>query len=126
MLSCIEYTISNSVLNEIKSTLSFPEMGGILGSTTNKIITAYYHDITGSTTATNYTPDINALNCVIRQWYIRGIDFIGFVHSHSASKKNLSLVDIRYAEKIKRCCGLTEIFMLLFIPNDQSFHQYVI
>ena len=120
------YIIANSVLDEIKSTLRFPEMGGILGSNTNKIITDYHHDITGQTTARNYTPDINKLNNVILQWHLHGIEFIGFVHSHSAYKKTLSLVDIRYAEKIKRCCGLTEILMLLFIPNDQSFHQYII
>ena len=120
------YLITDSVLDEIKSTLRLPEMGGILGSSTNKIITDYYYDITGYTTTMNYTPDIDTLNSVIRQWHIRGIDFIGFVHSHSACKKTLSLVDIRYAEKIKSYCGLTEIFMLLFIPTDQSFHQYII
>lgn len=120
------YLITDSVLDEIKSTLRLPEMGGILGSSTNKIITDYYYDITGHTTAMNYTPDIDTLNGVIRQWHIRGIDFIGFVHSHSACKKTLSLVDIRYAEKIKSYCRLTKIFMLLFIPTDQSFHQYII
>lgn len=121
-----KFLIVNSVLDEIKSTLRLPEMGGILGSNSNKIITDYYYDITGQTNARNYTPDIDTLNNVICQWYLRGIEFIGFVHSHSAYKKTLSLVDIRYAEKIKSCCELTEIFMLLFIPNDQSFHQYII
>ena len=125
-LAIDRYIIANSVLDEIKSTLRLPEMGGILGSSTNKIITDYYHDITGHTTARNYTPDTNTLNSVIRQWHIRGIYFVGFVHSHSAYKKNLSLIDIRYAEKIKHYCGLTELLMLLFIPNDQSFYQYII
>ena len=120
------YLIANSVLDEIKSTLRLPEMGGILGSSANNIVTDYYHDITGYTTARNYTPDIDTLNNVIFQWHLRGIEFVGFVHSHSVCKKTLSLVDIRYAEKIKSCCGLTEILMLLFIPNDQSFHQYII
>ena len=105
---------------------TFEEMKQLNSELDKKIITDYYYDITGHTTAMNYTPDINTLNSVIRQWHIRGIDFIGFVHSHSACKKTLSLVDIRYAEKIKSYCGLTKIFMLLFIPTDQSFHQYII
>ena len=114
------YIIANSVLDEIKSTLRFPEMGGILGSNTNKIITDYHHDITGQTTARNYTPDINKLNNVILQWHLHGIEFIGFVHSHPKGYKYLSPRDFEYANEIKKACEMSEILMLIIFLKLKS------
>ena len=69
---------------------------------------------------------IYSLNVVIREWSLRGIEFAGFVHAHPPNKKNLSAVDIHCAEKIKRYCALSEILMLLYLPADDAFHQYVL
>ena len=69
---------------------------------------------------------IYSLNVVIREWSLRGIEFAGFVHARPPHKKNLSAVDIYCAEKIKRYCALPEILMLLHLPADESFHQYVL
>ena len=120
------YIVKETVRKQIEQTLILPEMGGILGTNEKNLVTAYHHDTTGRTTTRTYTPDITSLNEVIIEWSQSEIDFIGFVHSHPPNKTELSIIDIRYAEKIKVCCEMTEILMLLYIPADKSFYQYVL
>lgn len=120
------YALTDSVLRRIRTALTVPEMGGILGGNENRVVTEFHHDSTGRTTARTYAPDIDRLNEVIREWSQRGITFVGFVHSHPPNRNNLSAVDIRYAEKIKTCCGMAEILMLLYLPSEDSFHQFVL
>lgn len=120
------YVIAANVLEEIKAALRLPEMGGILGVRDNRTVTEFYHDNTGKTTARNYTPDIDSLNMVLRDWKRCGIEFVGFVHSHPPNKKTLSNIDIKFAKKIKTHCGMNEILMLIYLPADESFHQYVL
>ena len=120
------YSISGAVLDQIRQSLCVPESGGILGINENRVVTEFHHDSTGVTTKRIYVPDTESLNAVIREWNLRGIEFVGFVHSHSAGKKNLSAVDVRCAEKIKRYCALSEVLMLLYLPADESFYQYVL
>ena len=120
------YQIAESILENIRRVLNVPEKGGILGVAENRVVTEFHHDSTGFTTARFYTPDIENLNRVILEWSHRGIAFIGFVHSHSPNRVTLSSTDVRYAEKIKRCCGMSEILMVLYLPSDSSFYHYVL
>ena len=120
------YSLAESVIQQIQSTLTIPETGGILGVRAGRVVSEFYHDSTGLTTECNYIPDIENLNVVLRDWKRRGIDFVGFVHSHHADKKNLSKIDIKYAKKIKRYCGLSEILMPVYLPDDKTIHQYVL
>jgi len=120
------YSISGAVLDQIRQSLCVPESGGILGVNADCLVTEFHFDNTGVTAKRIYVPDTERLNVVICEWSLRGIKFVGFVHSHSEGKKNLSAVDIHYAEKIKRYCALSEILMLLYLPADESFHQYVL
>lgn len=120
------YSISDAVRDQIRQSLRIPESGGILGVNENRLVTEFHFDNTGVTTERIYVPDTESLNAVIRQWSLRGIEFAGFVHAHPPNKKTLSAVDIHYAEKIKRCYALSEILMLLYLPADESFHQYVL
>lgn len=120
------YVIAEGVLDRIRQSLRVPETGGILGVNENRLVTEFHFDNTGVTTKRIYVPDTESLNEVIREWSLRGIEFAGFVHAHPPNKKTLSVVDIRYAEKIKRHCALSEILMLLYLPADDSFHQYVL
>ena len=120
------YDLTESVLRRIRTALTVPETGGILGGNENLVVTAFHHDDTGRTTARTYTPDTDKLNEVIREWSQRGITFVGFVHSHPSNRNKLSAVDIRYAEKIKSCCGMSKILMLLYLPSEDSFHQFVL
>ena len=118
-------TISDAVIKKFQSALKIPETGGILGVNGN-VVSEFHHDNTGTTTERNYIPDIDSLNAVLRDWKRRGIEFVGFVHSHHADKKNLSKLDIKYAQKIKNHCGLSEILMIIYLPNDRTIHQYVL
>lgn len=120
------YLLDESVLNEIVNTLIQPEMGGILGIDETNTVVKFQFDNTGRSTAHRYIPDVKILNRVIGEWYNSGIFFIGFVHSHAQGREQLSPCDIRYAEKIKTACNMTEILMLIYIPNKKSFHQYIL
>lgn len=118
--------LADSVIKQIQAALTIPETGGILGVRAGRMVTEFHHDSTGKTIARNYTPDIDSLNAVLRDWKRCGIEFVGFVHSHPPNKVNLSKVDIKYAKKIKTHCGLNEILMLIYLPDTQMVYQYVL
>lgn len=121
-----EYRISESILENIRQVLIMPEMGGILGIDETNTVVKFQFDNTGRSIAHRYIPDVKTLNRVIGEWYNSGIFFIGFVHSHAQGREQLSPCDIRYAEKIKTACGMTEILMLIYLPDKKSFHQYIL
>lgn len=120
------YVITDSVVQQIQSVLTTPEMGGILGIDETNTVVKFQFDSTGRSTAHLYIPDVKTLNRVIGEWHNSGIFFIGFVHSHAQGREQLSTCDIRYAEKIKTACGMTEILMLIYLPNKKAFHQYIL
>ena len=120
------FELTDFVKNEIMTTLTFHETGGILGCEEIGVVNHFYYDVTGTSTDRNYIPDTTALNKVIADWHAQGIKFAGFVHSHSAEKPELSRLDVRYSEKIKRYCSMTEILMVIYIPEDKTFYKYVV
>ena len=122
------YQIQEAVACQIKFSLSVPETGGILGVDINDrhTVTAFHYDSTGRTEKNTYTPDIEALNKVVADWAENGIEFVGFVHSHSNGSYKLSPVDIEYANLIKRFCGMPEILMVIYLPCGEELHQYVL
>lgn len=120
-----EIPIEKSVLDEIKKTLCLPETGGILGVNGRRVVTKFYPDVTGTTTKNNYIPDVRKLNEIIRHWATEGIAFAGFVHTHPKGAERLSSCDVSYAKKIKETCALSEILMLLYLPDEEKFFQYV-
>lgn len=122
----MSYKIRDSVLDEIKQSLTRPEMGGILGIDNNRVVKKFCYDLTGTTTKTQYIPDVQRLNSILRQWATAEIRFIGFVHSHPKGKEKLSSCDLSYAKDIKEKCSLSEILMLLYIPDEKKFIQYVL
>ena len=118
--------ISNTVIDAIKENLLIPEKGGILGVDENFVVTRFYNDSTGITTKSRYIPDVKKLNAVIQNWALEGVSFIGFVHTHPKGAEKLSPLDIEYTQKIKTQCNLSEILMLLYIPAEEKFLQYLI
>lgn len=114
------------MLDKIKKTLCLRETGGILGVDGNGVVTKFYPDVTGVTTENNYIPDVNKLNEIIREWATEGIAFVGFVHTHPKGAAQLSSCDVSYAKKIKETCALPEILMLLYLPDEGKFFQYVL
>ena len=122
----LEYQFEAKVLYQIKKSLIFPEMGGILGINEQQVVSKYYFDSTGITTESRYTPDVKVLNKVICEWAEQQIEFIGFVHSHPKSEPRLSLGDITYANRIKEVCIISKILMVIYIPGENVLHQYVL
>ena len=122
------YELSEGISRKIKQCLTLPEMGGILGADINDKynVTVFYFDSTGQTKRNCYTPDVDALNKIIQDWAKLDIEFIGFVHSHPKGIKNLSPQDIKYANEIKNTCEMSEILMIIYIPETEEFYQYVL
>lgn len=122
------YQIQETVADQIKLNLSVPETGGILGADIHDrfSVTEFYFDSTGRTGKNTYTPDVEALNKVIAEWAKNGIEFVGFVHSHSNRSSKLSQPDIEYANKIKSVCGMPEILMMIYLPETKNIYQYVL
>ena len=114
------------VYGRIKSALQRPETGGILGADSFGTVVAFYFDATGTTTENQYTPDTATLNRVIAEWFQDGIAFAGFVHAHVKDIPKLWWADMDYARKIKAVCQMKSVLMLLYIPETETFYEYVI
>lgn len=121
-----KYVISSDVLELISSHLICPEKGGILGADDSNTVVAFCFDKNGVTERSTYFPNVEYLNQVIRDWYEKGIYFIGFAHSHPKTSIHLSAPDLYYANMIKELCNLNEVLMLLYIPQTHRFYQYVV
>lgn len=101
-------------------------MGGILGADSFGTVVTFYFDESGTTTLNQYIPDIRALNSVIAKWFLRGLFFAGFVHTHDKHMPKLSWADVNYAQKIKKACHMEAVLMLVYIPETGTFHQYTV
>lgn len=96
--------ITEDCLLQIRATIgSLPAetgaaLGGIPGS---GVVSAVHIDKQATVSAVTYSPDVTSLNRVIRdKWRPRGIEFMGFVHSHPGSYRRPSLGDAAYATRI--------------------------
>lgn len=122
------YQILKEVYTHIQESLHVPETGGILGVNIDdeNTVTEFYYDKTGKTEKNAYIPDIKVLNNIISEWAERKTEFVGFVHSHPKNHYRLSIPDIEYANKIKKSCGIKQILMMIYLPENQELYQYVI
>ena len=98
------YIITEDVLSRIRETVGsqIPETGGILGSSDGKHVDHFYFDVTASVTGATYEPDCDKLNLIIQKWYEKGIEFVGFIHSHPRGAVKPSDPDNLYTTKIMK------------------------
>ncbi|MBR3569493.1 MAG: hypothetical protein IKN96_01660 [Oscillibacter sp.] len=89
-------------------------------------MTEFYFDATGTTTENRYAPDVATLNRVIAEWFRNGIEFAGFVHAHTKDAPRLSWADTDYAQTVKKACQMESVLMLLYLPETETFHEYVV
>lgn len=80
------------------------ESGGALGGTRRSSVVEHLHlDESASMTSVTYYPDITAVNETLRRdWNPRGINLMGFAHSHPRGATRPSANDLEYSERILR------------------------
>lgn len=78
------------------------ERGAVLGGQRSKgLITDVFVDQSAAVSHVTYTPDIAVVNQLLREdWDKRGVDFMGFVHSHPGGYPQPSGGDQVYAARI--------------------------
>ena len=100
------WKISSDVMQQISSTVGClePETGGMLGGNREqRLVTDFYFDGTARRTHGTYSPDVEACNRVLSErWNPRGIEMVGFVHSHPVRFATPSTGDLVYAASILR------------------------
>jgi len=118
--------IHKQVIKNISSAVmgNDSEIGGILGSSENGIITDMILDRASNTSCHRfeYRPDTIYLNDQIMNWSERGIDFYGIFHTHFSGSKNLSDADSEYIREIMRCAeGIVEhlYFPIYTLPDNE-------
>jgi hypothetical protein len=100
------------------------EIGGILGSSKNGIITDVVADIPENVVGCrfDYSPNIAFLNKQIENWAENDIEFLGLFHTHFSGSKNLSEADVEYIKAIMNVSrGLVEYlyFPLFTLPDNE-------
>jgi len=97
-----ELRMTESVYSAIRDTIgSRPaEQGGMLGSSDGSIIDHYHFDEHAESTDATYSPNVEALQSVLREWAEQDIEMMGFVHSHPPGVLRPSKGDIKYAAAI--------------------------
>src|SRR5687767_11968851 len=95
--------ITEEVLTAIRQQIgSRPaEAGGVLGGNrASGTVTAFYFDETAATSRGTYSPNHEVVNRLLAEdWNPRGIDLLGFVHSHPAGIRVPSGGDQYYARR---------------------------
>jgi molybdopterin/thiamine biosynthesis adenylyltransferase/proteasome lid subunit RPN8/RPN11 len=96
--------ILRSALDDIRQTVGSlpPETGGMLGGSREiGVVTHFHFDRDASRTRSTYSPDHEKLNQILaKEWNPRGIQLMGFVHSHPHGARFPSAGDEVYASRI--------------------------
>lgn len=119
------------VLRHIHQTIGMrqPETGGFLGSTDGLHIDHYYFDETATTSGTTYSPDVEAVNQVLRHWRDHGVTPVGSIHSHPVGCIHPSTGDVVYAKQIINAWdtdGIVVVIAAKGLRNDAGMrlHPY--
>ena len=107
--------LTHQIHSEICNSLSEStfEKGIVLGLSEDGIVRNLYHDTTATSTEKSYTPDVKAVNEVLKKWYEDKVIMCGIVHSHTKENHFPSCADINYAISILKALDTTKEF---FIP----------
>ena len=104
------------------------EIGGILGSSKNGIITDMVADLPDNVVGCKfeYSPNIDFLNTQIENWAENDIDFFGIFHTHFSGSKNLSDADIAYINAIMNASKefVEYLYFPLFTQPDNELTAY--
>ncbi len=107
------------------------EIGGILGSSSEKVITDIVIDIPEKHRGSKleYSPNISFLNNEIKRWTEKDIVFFGLFHSHFFNSSELSIADVSYIKEIMGCVPENTIlyFPIFSLPKRTltAYRAYV-
>lgn len=98
------------------------ERGAMLGGNRERAeVTAVYLDLTARTAGAEYSPDVDTLNRVLKDWEADGIEFLGFVHSHPRGVRHPSGADEEYAGRILQAMsGLKSMLMPIVMTKPNA------
>lgn len=108
--------MTRQVYDQICQTIGkYPvETGGALGSSDGgNTIDRFYFDFSAQTTGNTYSPNTKVLNRVIAMWNAKGIELVGFIHSHPEGSITLSREDCQYGKAIMKAM---DVHGRLFMP----------
>lgn len=98
-----------------------PECGGVLGAREGEIITEFYFDEHGTSSANGYAPNVQIINkMLIHDWMPRGILMVGIVHSHSNGNGVPSCGDISYGVRILQALDTVDRFYLPIVTAQEE------
>jgi proteasome lid subunit RPN8/RPN11 len=122
--------VTKTVLRETHGTIgSRPaETGGLLGSSDGKTIDYFHFDEFAQTTDSTYSPDVEALCPVLSDCKERGIEVVGFIHSHPKGIPRPSQGDMDYAAAIMETNSLEQLVLPIVqsgADGDFAIHGYI-
>lgn len=104
------------------------EVGGILGSSRDEIITDIILDkpIDSKKCKCEYYPNVFFLNNEIEKWYQKNINFLGIFHTHFSGSRDLSCGDRKYIKEIMYSTkGIVDcMYFPIFTLPDQVITAY--
>jgi hypothetical protein len=124
------FQITQTVLERIQVTIGRrkAEQGGMLGGVrATGAVTHFYFDETGKRSGAAYTPNNAHLTHVLKtQWKPKGIEFLGFVHSHPPTLQHPSGGDAVYAKRILEAMELPYLLtpIVTTIPDTGWFSLF--
>lgn len=122
--------ITKPMLEKIYATVGrLPaEHGGALGGSREDGIVRYYHfDDTAQRTGATYSPNHRFLNQLFKeQWNPKGINLLGFVHSHPPGVRRPSYGDVIYAERILEYIPELDRLLLPIVISEANTGRFEI
>ena len=97
-----------------------PEVGGILGASTDVIDLVAFDVGSREMNSVTYEPNVDILNKQLNAWTQDGITFCGLFHTHPMEQNTLSQDDIEYIEKIMFSLDsiVSSLYFPIVIPNS--------
>ncbi len=117
--------ISRAALEAIRSTVGSlpPETGGMLGGDRARgVVTHFHFDHEANRTRATYSPNCDKLNRLLAdEWNPRGIELMGFAHSHPRGVRIPSAGDKVYAHRILAAVpGLDRLLLPIIMSKADS------
>lgn len=116
--------ITENVLDEFRTTVGKhrPETGGMLAcsSDLNKIDT-WRFDQKSVNTSASYSYDVDEMSLQFKQWKVKGVRSVGFVHSHPATYKQPSYDDIATARALMKFFKNDFFYLPIIISDKKGF-----